>query len=101
MVSAPGSGDDAGSLALRICGFSELARERDAAERLRTTAPPRPPVPVPTSRDQVLYALRQFAPGAGCVTFRYAARALGLSWRDILRLRELTGVDGPLLPLVT
>lgn len=97
----PGSLEGAEHLALRICGFSELARERAAAERLPSTAPSRPPVPVPTSRDQVLYTLRQSAPGAGCVTFRYAARALGLSWRDIPRLRELTGTDGPLLPLVT
>ncbi|MFC5032545.1 DUF1152 domain-containing protein [Streptomyces sp. DSM 41987] len=96
----PGSLEDAERLALRTCGFSELAREREAAERLSATAPASRAVPVPTSRDQVLYMLWQSAPGAGCVTFRYAARVLGLSWRDIPRLRELTKADGPLLPLV-
>ncbi|MEV6682479.1 DUF1152 domain-containing protein [Streptomyces erythrochromogenes] len=86
---------EAADLSHRLTGIHGLAPEH----------PPAPRQDRPTGgtafldRDTTVKALREAADGAGHVTLRFAARALGLDWTDIPALRRLLGCDAPLLPL--
>ncbi|MCQ4195172.1 DUF1152 domain-containing protein [Streptomyces parvulus] len=86
---------DAAALSHRLTGIHGLAAEPDPAP-----GPSRPAggTALP-GRDEALSTLRAAAAGAGHVTLRYAARTLGLTWRDIPALRTLLGSGAPLLRL--
>ncbi|MGW8630790.1 DUF1152 domain-containing protein [Streptomyces sp. NPDC055793] len=53
----------------------------------------------PADRDRTMKSLREAAGGADHITLRYAARTLGLTWRDIPALRTVLGSHTPLLRL--
>ncbi|MGW2274561.1 DUF1152 domain-containing protein [Streptomyces yangpuensis] len=91
----PATLEEAAGLSHRLTGIHGLAPER------ARTPGQEPPVGGAASldRDDAVKTLHEAAAGAGHVTFRYAARVLGLAWTDIPVLRELLGGDTPLLRL--
>ncbi|WP_051807676.1 DUF1152 domain-containing protein [Streptomyces sp. NRRL F-2664] len=84
---------EAADLSHRLTGIHGLAPER------ARTARQEPPAGAAAflDRDVAVKALHEAAGGAAHLTFRYAARSLGLAWTDIPALRELLGSDTPLL----
>ncbi|MFG2342306.1 hypothetical protein [Streptomyces yangpuensis] len=87
--------EEAAGLSHRLTGIHGLASERVRTPRQE------PPVGGAASldRDDAVKTLHEAAAGADHVTFRYAARVLGLAWTDIPPLRELLDSDTPLLRL--
>ncbi|MEV7723611.1 DUF1152 domain-containing protein [Streptomyces sp. NPDC087917] len=94
----PDTLEEAADLSARLTGIHELERERTGAARRPSAAPPGPGG-LPDSGARAVAAVRALAPGATHATYRFAAGALGLGWRDIPSLRALVGGEGPLLPL--
>ncbi|MER7734047.1 DUF1152 domain-containing protein [Streptomyces erythrochromogenes] len=91
----PATLQEAADLSHRLTGIHGLA-----PEHARTPGPDRPAGGIALlDRETALKALHEAADGAGHVTLRFAARALGLAWTDIPALRGLLGCDTPLLRL--
>ncbi|MET9839256.1 DUF1152 domain-containing protein [Streptomyces virginiae] len=95
LAERPGTLEEAADLSHRLTGIHGLAPE-DA--RTPRQVPPAGGTAL-LDRAVAVKALREAAAGAEHVTFRYAARSLGLAWTDIPALRELLGSDTPLLRL--
>ncbi|MFJ4776609.1 DUF1152 domain-containing protein [Streptomyces sp. NPDC088762] len=85
----------AADLSHRITGIHGLDSESDRGPR------PDPPAGGTAflDRDEVLKTLSEAADGARYVTLRYAARTLGLTWRDIPAVRGVLDTGTPLLRL--
>ncbi|MZE74140.1 DUF1152 domain-containing protein [Streptomyces sp. SID5789] len=79
----------------RLTGIHGLASEHPGTPRRNPPAGGTPP----PDRDRAVKSLREAAGGADHITLRYAARALGLTWRDIPALRTVLGSHTPLLRL--
>ncbi|GHE26604.1 DUF1152 domain-containing protein [Streptomyces vinaceus] len=93
VAERPAHLEAAAEVSRRLTGIPGLESER-------TRTPPRPR-PVPLDRDENMKALREAADGAYHMTFRHAARVLGLTWRDIPALRATLGTNAPLLHLTS
>ncbi|WDF43763.1 DUF1152 domain-containing protein [Streptomyces sp. T12] len=85
----------AADLSAELTQIHELDRERVGAGE--PSAPAR--AALPWDAQAAREAIREAAQGAPHVTLRFAARALGLTWRRIPSLRALLGVEGPVLAL--
>ncbi|QOV33829.1 DUF1152 domain-containing protein [Streptomyces ferrugineus] len=83
----------AADLSAELTGIHELDRERVGAAAAPAGGA------LPESARAAREAIREAAQGAPHVTLRFAARALGLTWRRIPALRALLGADGPVLPV--
>lgn len=83
----------AADLSAKLTGIHELDRERVGAGQPSTSAGGSLPESAQAARE----AIRDAAQGAPHVTLRFAARTLGLTWRQILSLRALLGAEGPVL----
>ncbi|MFJ8011033.1 DUF1152 domain-containing protein [Streptomyces sp. NPDC096339] len=97
VAELPDTLQEAADISQRVTGIPGLE-----SERVPRAAPPQePPAGGPASldRDAAMKTLRQAAEGAEHVTLRYAARTLGLTWRDIPALRTLLGSDTPVLTI--
>ncbi|MGI5484537.1 DUF1152 domain-containing protein [Streptomyces lavendofoliae] len=95
LESGPRTLDEAADLAERLTGIHEIARERPGAH----ARPPARPGSLPSTPEQALEKLRAKANGARHVTYRFAARALGLTWQQIPALRAVLGTGGAVLTL--
>ncbi|MEU8986280.1 DUF1152 domain-containing protein [Streptomyces sp. NPDC048558] len=83
----------AADLSAKLTQIHELDRERVAA-----AGPPAPArAALPWTEPAAWEAIRAAAQGAPHVTLRFAALALGLTWRHIPSLRALLGAQGPVL----
>ncbi|MFI7349530.1 DUF1152 domain-containing protein [Streptomyces sp. NPDC049936] len=85
----------AADVSQRLTGIHGLASEHPGTPRRNPPAGGTPP----PDRDRTVKSLREAAGGADHLTLRYAARALGLTWRDIPALRTALGSHTPLLRL--
>jgi hypothetical protein len=85
----------AADLSAELTRLHELDRERVGAGEPSPPARAALPWTAHAARDTIR-AAAQVAPH---VTLRFAARALGLSWRRIPSLRALLGTEGPVLAL--
>ncbi|GHH10136.1 DUF1152 domain-containing protein [Streptomyces lanatus] len=83
----------AADLSAELTGIHELQRER--VEPVRTPAGGSLPESARAARE----VIRAAAQGAPQVTLRFAAHALGLTWRRIPSLRALLGAEGPVLAM--
>ncbi|MFI5669960.1 DUF1152 domain-containing protein [Streptomyces sp. NPDC051704] len=83
---------DAADISRRLTGIPGLE-----SERARTPRRDPPAAGIDSlDRDVALKTLREAADGADHITLRHAARALGLTWRDIPALRAFLATDTPL-----
>ncbi|MFG1665833.1 DUF1152 domain-containing protein [Streptomyces sp. Y7] len=93
LAALPPTLEAAADLSAGLTRIHELDRER---------GPVRGPCAggvLPESAEAATDAIRAAAQGAPHVTLRYAARTLGLTWRQIPSLRRLLGAEGPVLAL--
>lgn len=85
----------AADLSAELTRIHELDRERvGAGEPVPSAA-----VALPWNEQTAREAIGEASQGAPHVTFRFAARALGLSWRQIPSLRASLSAEGPVLAL--
>ncbi|MEV7558335.1 DUF1152 domain-containing protein [Streptomyces sp. NPDC089795] len=93
----PATLDGAADVSHRLTGIPGLASERS----IRTPHRASPAGgTVFFDRDTAMKALHAAADGADHITLRHAARALGLTWRDIPALRAVLTTDTPVLRLI-
>ncbi|MGC9539065.1 DUF1152 domain-containing protein [Streptomyces sp. UG1] len=81
----------AADLSAELTGIHELDRERVGADVASVGGV------LPESAQAAREAIREAAFGAPHVTLRFAARAIGLTWRRIPALRALLGAEGPVV----
>lgn len=84
----------AADLSAKLTRLHELDRER-----VQGAGRPSPSVraALPWTEQAAREAIDEAAQGAPHVTLRFAARALGLTWRQVPSLRRLLGTDGTVL----
>ncbi|GHH43700.1 DUF1152 domain-containing protein [Streptomyces candidus] len=91
----PATLDAAAGLSHRLTGIHGLEPERNPTPQQDPSAANA----AFRNQDEAMKTLREAARGADHITFRYAARTLGLTWTDIPALREILNTGTPLLQL--
>ncbi len=95
LAELPPTLEAAADLSAELTGLHELDRERAEAREPSPSAR----ATLPWTEQAAREAIRAAAQGAPHVTLRFAARALGLTWRQIPTLRGLLGAEGTVLAL--